>query len=57
LKIKIISSPDTKILEREINRWLEENSWVKIVNLTQSATGTTTVVSIWYEEPQVPILG
>ncbi len=56
MKVKIFSSPDSRILDREINQWLEDNSWLKIVNITQS-TGASTVVSIWYNEPNVPILG
>ena len=56
MKVKIFSSPESRILEREVNEWLEENNWVKVVNITQS-TGTVTVISIWYNEPDVPILG
>ena len=56
MKVKIFNSPDSRILEKEINQWLAENNWVKIVNITQS-TGTATTVSIWYTEPNVPILG
>ncbi|HWQ72950.1 MAG TPA: hypothetical protein VN370_11615 [Desulfitobacteriaceae bacterium] len=57
MNVKIISSPDPRILEKETNRWLEDNNWVKIINITQSSTEITTVVSIWYEEPKVPMLG
>jgi hypothetical protein len=57
LKVKIINSPDSRLLEKEVNQWLEDNNWVKIINLTQSSTNTLTVISIWYEEPQVPMLG
>jgi hypothetical protein len=57
MKVKIISSPDSKRLEREANQWLEDNVWVKIINMTQSTSERTTVISIWYEEPQVPMLG
>lgn len=56
MKVKIFSSPDSRILEKEINQWLEENSWVKVVNITQS-TCTAIAISIWYNEPNVPILG
>ncbi|WP_407310198.1 hypothetical protein [Desulfosporosinus sp. SB140] len=56
MKVKIFSSPDSRILEQKINQWLEENSWLKVLNLTQS-TGAMTVISIWYSEPDVPILG
>ena len=56
MKVKIFSSPDTRILDKEVNQWLEENSWLKVINITQS-TGTSTVISIWYSEPDVPILG
>lgn len=56
MKIKTFSSPDTRILEKEVNHWLEDNGWVKIINLTQSS-GQTHLISIWYEEPNVPMLG
>ncbi|HZK53956.1 MAG TPA: hypothetical protein VFC84_07175 [Desulfosporosinus sp.] len=56
MKVKIFSSPDSRILEKTITQWLEDNSWLKVVNITQS-TGTATVISIWYNEPNVPILG
>ncbi|MGC7871137.1 hypothetical protein [Desulfosporosinus sp. FKB] len=56
MNVKIFTSPDPRILEKEINQWFEDNSWVKVVNITQS-TGSTTVISIWYNEPNVPILG
>lgn len=56
MKVKTFSSPDSRILEKEVNQWLEDNSWITIVNITQS-TGTSTVISIWYKEPNVPILG
>ncbi|MBC2722217.1 hypothetical protein [Desulfosporosinus sp.] len=56
MKVRIFSSPDSRILEKEVNQWLEDNSWVKVINITQSS-GTATVLSIWYEEPNVPILG
>ncbi len=56
MKVKIISSPDTRILEKEVNEWLEHNSWVKIIKITQSS-GQVHVISIWYEEPKVPLLG
>lgn len=56
MKVKIFSSPDPRILEREVNQWLEDNSWIKVINLTQS-TGTSTIISLWYTEPNVPILG
>lgn len=59
MKVKIFSSPDTRLLEKEINQWLEDNSWIKVINVSQS-TGTSSsasVISLWYEEPEVPILG
>jgi len=56
MKVKIFSSPDSRILEKEVNQWFEDNRWVKVINITQS-TGASTVLSIWYEEPNVPILG
>lgn len=55
MKVKIFSSPDSRILDKEINQWLEDNSWLKVVNITQSS-GTATFISIWYTEPNVPIL-
>ncbi len=54
--VKIFSSPNSRILEQEINQWLENNNWITVVNVTQS-TGTATVISIWYKEPDVPLLG
>jgi len=56
MKVKIFSSPDSRILEKEVNQWLEDNSWVKVVNITQSS-GAANVISLWYTEPNVPILG
>lgn len=56
MKVKIFSSPDSRILNQEINQWLADNSWLKVVNITQSSA-TATVISIWYNEPNVPILG
>lgn len=56
MKVKIFRSPDSRILEQEINEWLENNNWIKVINITQS-TGTATVISIWYNEPDVPLLG
>lgn len=56
MKVKIFSSPDSRILEKQVNQWLEDNSWLTVINITQS-TGAATVLSIWYDEPDVPILG
>jgi len=56
MKVKIFSSPDPRILDKEVNQWLDDNSWLKVVNITQS-TGAATVISLWYNEPNVPILG
>ena len=56
MKVKIFSSPDPRILEKEVNQWLADNSWINVINLTQS-TGTATVISLWYTEPNVPLLG
>jgi hypothetical protein len=56
MKVKIFSSPDSRILAIEINQWLEDNSWLKVINITQSSASAT-VISIWYNEPDVPILG
>jgi len=57
MKVKIINSPDLRMLEKEVNQWLEDNSWIKIINLTQSTANMTTIISIWYDEPNVPMLG
>jgi len=57
MKVKIFRSPDVRLLEDEINRWLENNSWVKLVKIKQSSTEKETIISIWYNEPDVPILG
>jgi len=57
MQVKLFHAVDSKLLEQEINRWLENNSWVKIINLTQSSGNNSTTISIWYEEPQVPMLG
>ncbi|WP_176786234.1 hypothetical protein [Desulfosporosinus hippei] len=56
MKVRIFSSPDSRLLEKEVNQWLEANNWIKVLNITQS-TGASTVLSIWYDEPNVPILG
>ncbi|CDX02202.1 hypothetical protein DesLBE_0067 [Desulfitobacterium sp. LBE] len=56
MKVKAISSPDPRLLEQELNQWLEDNRWVKLVKITQSS-GQTHLVCLWYEEPNVPVLG
>jgi len=56
MKVRTFSSPDSRLLEKEVNQWLEENNWVKIVNVTQSS-GQAHLISLWYEEPKVPLLG
>lgn len=57
LKTKIFFSSDLLLLEKKINQWLEDTNWVKVVNICQSTGPEKTVISIWYEEPEVPILG
>lgn len=57
MKVKLFSSPDSRILEKEVNQWLIDNSWIKIRNLTQSSSEKSIVITIWYEEPNVPMLG
>lgn len=57
MKVKIFSSPEPRLLEKEINQWLEDNRWVKILRFTQSTGNSTTVIAVWYEEPNVPVLG
>lgn len=54
--MRTFSSPDSRLLEKEVNLWLEDNNWVKIVNITQSS-GQAHLIVVWYEEPKVPILG
>jgi hypothetical protein len=56
MKVKTFSSPDTRLLEKEVNQWLEDNNWLHIVKITQSS-GQTHLIAIWYEEPKVPLLG
>lgn len=56
MKVKVFSSPDARLLEKQINDWLEKNNWVSIINVTQSSASVI-VISIWYKEPEVPILG
>ncbi|NLI90858.1 MAG: hypothetical protein GX434_01250 [Peptococcaceae bacterium] len=56
LKSKIFSSASPALLEKEINAWLEETSWVTVKQITQSSNQEKTIISIWYEEPDVPIL-
>lgn len=56
IKTKIFSSNSPKKLEDEINLWLEATSWIKIIQITQSSIQDQTIVSIWYDEPNVPIL-
>ncbi|WP_019850820.1 hypothetical protein [Desulfitobacterium sp. PCE1] len=56
MKVKAISSSDPRLLEHELNQWLEDNRWVNIVNITQSS-GPTHLICLWYEEPNVPVLG
>jgi len=57
LKVKMFRSPDLRLLEKQINEWLEENDWVTIVDIKQSSTDKETIISVWYKEPDVPILG
>ncbi len=56
MKVKIFEAEHSAALESEVNRWLQDNSWVKIQTITQSS-GSKTLISIWYQEPDVPILG
>ncbi|AFM01040.1 hypothetical protein Desde_2727 [Desulfitobacterium dehalogenans ATCC 51507] len=56
MKVKAISSSAPRLLEHELNQWLEDNRWVNIVNITQSS-GPTHLICLWYEEPNVPVLG
>jgi hypothetical protein len=56
LKVKVFMDDKTDRLEAKVNQWLEQNFWVKIEQITQT-TGEATCISIWYKEPDVPILG
>jgi len=56
IKSKIFSSASPNQLEKEINVWLENTSWVKIQHIAQSSNQEKTVITLWYEEPDVPIL-
>jgi hypothetical protein len=56
LKAKIFSSANPNNLEKEMNLWLEITSWITVKHMTQSSTQDKTVITIWYEEPDVPIL-
>lgn len=56
LKTKIFSSTNPNQLEKDINLWLEMTSWVTVKNISQSSNQDKTVIAIWYEEPDVPIL-
>jgi hypothetical protein len=56
LKSKIFSGINVNKLETEINYWLEITSWVQVKNITQSSNQDKTIIAIWYEEPDVPIL-
>jgi len=55
-KSKIFSSTNPNQLEKDINLWLEATCWVTVKNITQSSTEDKTIIAIWYEEPDVPIL-
>jgi len=57
MKVKLFHSVDSRLLEQEVNRWLENNNWVKIMNTVQSSGSNSTTITIWYEEPNVPMLG
>jgi len=56
LKCKIFSSINVTELEKKVNHWLEITSWVQVKNITQSSNQEKTLITIWYEEPDVPIL-
>ncbi len=56
LKSKIFSSANPNSLEKEINLWLETTSWINVKQITQSSSPDKTIISIWYEDPDVPIL-
>lgn len=56
LKLKLFANEPAEKLESKINQWLADNPWVIVKNITQSS-GSTVCISIWYEEPNVPILG
>ncbi|MDA8441019.1 MAG: hypothetical protein M0Z55_01450 [Peptococcaceae bacterium] len=56
MQVKIFASDKPEKLEKTLNQWLDANSWLQIKQITQSA-GSQICISIWYEEPNVPILG
>lgn len=56
MKVRIFEEERCGELESKVNQWLQDNSWVKVQNITQSS-GSKTVIAIWYQEPDVPILG
>ena len=57
MKVKIIADEDFQIVEEQVNKWLSENSKVKIKFIeqttepTRSGTANLLTVSIFYEEP------
>jgi hypothetical protein len=52
------SNPSSLTLENEINRWLQENPGLKIVDIKQSTGGSSfwsgahIFISIWYEKQE-----
>ena len=56
LQSKIFFSSNPVQLEKEINLWLENADWVKVQNVTQSSNQDKLVITVWYQEPDVPIL-
>lgn len=51
MKAKVFDAILTSILERDMNKWLEENPDIEITRMTQSVDqGYHTVVTILYKE-------
>lgn len=56
MKVKLFTEEKPEKLEAKLNQWLQDNSWVKVEQITQSG-GTLLCIAIWYREPDVPLLG
>jgi len=54
--VKIFTASKPEELETKINAWLGDTPWVKVKQISQSAAEYI-CISVWYDEPDVPILG
>jgi len=63
MKVKIFYEDNYELLEEKINGWLNHNSNIRIVNITQSQDAGykndygvfmsgTIFIAIWYERPK-----